>query len=74
MIVRTPPEGPAEKTLRFCDRTFIDAGMAALHQAVFDKFPILVAIGAKPVSAVIMILVSIANRDTIAAICPKFLD
>lgn len=58
----------------FGDGMLIDAGQAALHQAVVIELPVLVAIGTKPVAAVVAVLVGKAHGDTVAGVGPEFLD
>ena len=60
--------------LAFLDRKVVDAGNAPAHEAVLVKFPILVAVTAKPVAAVVMAFVGEAHGDTVVAECPDFLD
>ena len=52
---------------------FIDTRQAPLHQAVLIEFPVLVAIGAKPLAAVVVILVGKTDGDAIAGEGPQFL-
>jgi hypothetical protein len=56
------------------DRKVIDARDAQAHQAMPVEFPVLVAIAAEPVSAVIMPFIGKADGDTIRAEGPHFLD
>ena len=67
-------ERPAVFALAVCDRKIVDAGDALAHQALFVEFPILVAIAAEPMAAVIMPLISKADGDAVVAESPDFLD
>src|ERR1700719_3132961 len=65
---------PAKAAVLFCNRHIVDAGLAAAHQPVAVELPLLVAIGAMPLSGIIMPLVLKPHRDTIAVECPEILD
>jgi hypothetical protein len=54
MIVGAAAERPVELAFALLDREIVDAGDAQAHQAVFVEFPILVAVAAEPVAAVVM--------------------
>ena len=56
------------------DGDVIDAGQAPTHQATLIELPVLVAVGAEPISAVIMPLIGESHRDTIVVKSPEFLD
>ena len=58
----------------FADRQIVDAGDAMLHQAVRVEFPILIAVTAKPMTAVVTPFIGKAHGDAIAAECPQLLD
>src|SRR5690349_23662440 len=66
-------ERPAIFALAFLDRQVVDAGEAAAHQSIGAEFPVLVAIAAEPVAAVIVPLVSKAHGNAIVLECPEFL-
>jgi hypothetical protein len=53
---------------------FVDAGQAALHQAVFRELPVLVAVGAIPLAGIVMVFVGEANCNAVAVVGPQFLD
>ena len=74
MFIRPPTERPKKFALTLGDGVLIDAGNAAAHQAVGIEFPVLVAVGAVPVAAVIPVFVSKADRDAVAAMRPELLD
>src|ERR1700694_5031841 len=63
MIVGAAAEGRRKFTICFLDWEIIDGSEAALHQSHSIKFPVLVAIGAKPAPAVVMPFIRIAHRD-----------
>src|SRR5262245_49405538 len=56
------------------DRQIIDGRMAHCHQPVFIELPILITVGSKPVSRIVMTFISEANGDPIVLKRPKFLD
>ena len=74
MIIRPAPRRPTVAAVRFRYRQVVDAGNAQPHQAMLVEFPVLVAVAAAPVAAVIMPLVSEAHADAVFAICPQLLD
>src|SRR3954451_14340480 len=74
MIVRTAAERPIIFARAFGDRQIVDAGDAQPHQSMFVKFPILVAVAAEPIAAIVVPFISEAHGDAIVAKCPDFLD
>ena len=52
--------------VRFGDGMFVDARDAPAHQPIRVELPILIAISAKPVAAIIVVFVSKTNGDAIA--------
>lgn len=56
------------------DRMFVDAGEPQLHKALGVELPILVAIGSKPLAAIVVIFISESDGNTVASIGPQFLD
>ena len=52
----------------------VDAGDPPLHQAVRIELPVLVAIGAEPVAAVVAVFVGEADGDAISCVGPHLLD
>ncbi len=56
------------------DRQIIDAGDAQAHQPILVEFPILVAIAAEPVTAVVVPFIREACGDAVVAKRPEFLD
>src|SRR4029077_8011898 len=67
-------QGPVKAAVRFADWGIIDGCEAATHQAVVVKLPILVAVGAKPVAAVVMPFIGKTHRDLVLSEDPKLLD
>src|SRR5215469_16208330 len=74
VIIRPPSQWPMILALGFFDWEVVDAGNASAHQSLLVKFPVLVAIAAKPIAAVVMPFVSKPYGDTVFAKCPDFLD
>ena len=54
VIVGTTTKRPVVAALAVSDRKIVDAGNAQAHQAVLVEFPILVAVAAKPITAVVV--------------------
>ncbi len=64
MIRRARPRRrPPETALAFADLYIIDAGLAPAHQAVLVEFPLLIAIGAEPLSGIVMPFVLETHSD-----------
>src|SRR5690242_7036261 len=74
VVIGTTTKLPVVSALVFPDREVVDAGNAQTHQAVLVELPILVAIAAKPIPAVVVPLVGETNRDAVFPKCPDFLD
>src|ERR1700675_215763 len=56
------------------DGSIIDAGDSKPHEAMLVEFPVLIAVAAEPITAVIVPLIGEAHRDTVLAKRPDFLD
>src|SRR5579863_4854132 len=67
-------ERPVVFPLAFLDRQVVDAGDAQPHQAVRVEFPVLVAVAAKPVAAVVVTFIGEADGNPVVAEGPDFLD
>ena len=67
VIIRTAAKRPMVLALALLDGEIIDAGNAQAHQAVVIEFPVLVAIAAKPVAAIIMPFVGETHCDAVLA-------
>ena len=74
MIVRTPSERPVELPISCVDRKVVDACERAAASTLRHQFPILVAVGAEPVAAVIMPFIGEADGDPIIGEGPELLD
>jgi hypothetical protein len=59
-------------SFRFGSRIVVGAHIAAAHQAVFIEFPMLVAVGAKPLPGCIAPFVFKAHRDAVVGEGPQF--
>lgn len=74
MIVRPTAERPMKLALRLLDWLLVDAGVARAHQTILGEFPILIAIGTEPLTAVIVVFIGIANSNAAALESPDLLD
>src|SRR5215467_5595668 len=74
MAVRASPERPVVLALALPDRQVVDARDAHAHQAVLVELPVLVAVAAVPVAAVVVPFVREAYGETILAERPDLLD
>src|ERR1041385_7616838 len=74
MIIRTSAERPMKLPIVFPDREVIDAGDAQPHQAMFVECPVLVAVTAEPIAAVVAPFVGEAHGNTVIVKCPQLLD
>ena len=71
-ICRARSQRPHKLALLWCDKNIIDAGLAALHQTIGIKFPLLIAMSAIPLTGRIVELISEARRDPIVEKAPNF--
>ena len=74
MIVGATTQGPVKAPVSLADWRIIDAREAATHLAVVVKVPILVAVGTKPIAAVVMPLIGKTHRETVLPEGPELLD
>ena len=74
MIVGTAAERPVIFALALRDRQIVDAGDAPPHQPVLVELPVLVAVAAEPVAAVVVPLIGEAHGDAVVAERPELLD
>jgi hypothetical protein len=58
----------------FGDRQIVDAGKPAAHQALLVEFPILVAIGPKPMPAIVTPFIGEPYGDPVILVGPNLLD
>src|SRR5258705_1622164 len=73
MLIRPAAEVPAILAFGFLDRQIVDGSKPTLHEARGIELPILIAVRAKPLAAVVVPFISEANRDTIALKGPQLL-
>lgn len=74
MFVGTTAQRPTEPAIGLSDRVFVDSGEALFHQADGIELPVLVAVSAKPLTAVVMIFIGETHGDAVAGEGPEFLD
>src|ERR1700730_17194834 len=74
MVVGATAKRPVIFAFAVFDRKIIDARDAQAHQAMLVEFPVLVAIAAEPVPAVIMPFIGKADRDVVRIEGPDLLD
>src|SRR3954468_16271073 len=74
MGVRPRSDRPMVLSVRVPDGQVIDAGDANGHETLGIEFPVLVAVAAEPLTAVVMPLVREANRDAVLVEGPELLD
>src|ERR1700676_2183188 len=74
MVVGATAERPVIFSFALLDRKIIDARDAQAHQAMLVEFPVLIAIAAEPIPAVIVPLIGKADGDAIRLEGPDFLD
>ena len=74
VIVGAPAERPVILAIALLDGKIVDAGDAQAHQTMLVEFPVLVAVAAEPMTAVVMPLIGEAHGDTIVTEGPDLLD
>jgi len=74
MIIGASSESPVELSLILSDPEFIDACVSRVHQPFRVEFPILIAVGPKPIARIIVILVGKPDGNPVVQKCPDFLD
>jgi hypothetical protein len=74
MVVGATAEWPVIFSFALLDRKIIDARDAQAHQAMLVELPVLAAIAAEPIPAVIVPLIRKADGDAIRMEGPDFLD
>src|SRR5688500_8714629 len=65
---------PQELPICLFDCKIIDGSIAFLHQAIFVKLPVFIAIGAKPIAGIVVILICKTHCYPVARKRPKFFD
>src|SRR6266481_8418818 len=74
VTIGTAAQRPVVFALALLDRQIVDAGDAQAHQAVLVEFPVLVAVAAEPVAAVVVPFIGEAHRNAVRAKGPELLD
>src|SRR6266487_1739791 len=74
MFVRTATNWPAILPFRLLDRQIINGCKPKSHQAIVIKLPVLIAIGAEPVSRVIMPFIGEPHSNAVCVVSPKLFD
>src|SRR5882672_9298683 len=74
VIVGAAAQGPVKAAVGLADRRIVDAREATTHQAVLAELPILIAVGAEPVAAVVVPLIGEADGHAVLAEAPQLLD
>src|SRR5207244_12858031 len=74
MVIGASTEEPVIFALAIFDRQFVDAGDPPSHQALFVELPILVAIAAEPVAAIVAPFICKAHGYPVVAKRPDLLD
>src|SRR5580692_581174 len=74
MVVRAAPQGPVIFALAIRNRQIVDAGDTQPHEAVLVELPVLIAVAAKPVAAVVVPFIGETHRDPVLTKSPNFLD
>ena len=74
VIIGTTPECPVISAIWLQNGNVIDGRKPCRHQSVFIELPVLIAIGAIPVTRVVVPFVREAHRDTVSGERPHFLD
>ena len=74
MIIRSAAEWPMIFAIVFADGQIVDAGNAAAHIAEIVKFPVLISVGAKPISRIVMPFVRKSDGDVVCLKRPQFFD
>src|SRR5438552_2703998 len=74
MVVRSAAKWPVVFSLAFGNRQVVDARNTAAHQPGGVELPVLVAVGAKPVAAVVAPFIGEAHSDAVVVPGPDLLD
>lgn len=65
---------PMKFAIFFFNRHTIDRRVALLHQAMLIEEPVFIAMSSKPVTLIVVILITEAHHNEIIGEAPKFLD
>ena len=74
VVVGTPALWPAKPAFGFIDDKVIDARNSTAHQAAIVELPVLVSVGAIPLTGAVPTFVGKTNSDPVAGKCPKLFD
>lgn len=74
MISRPGPLGPMKQSVCFGNRNIIYRCVSHGHVAFSVKFPVFVAVGAKPLAIFVVVFIAKAHGDAIVAMRPDLLD
>src|SRR3984885_4646733 len=74
MVVGPPSQRPVILAVRRRDRQIIDARDTPTHQPLLIELPVLVAVGAKMLPAIVVPLIGEADRNPITGERPELLD
>src|SRR4029077_10384752 len=74
VVVRAAPQRPVELAVLRADRKVVDARQPPRHEAARVEFPVFVAVGAVPLTAVVVALVRKPDADPILSEGPDLLD
>ena len=74
MIVGPAAKRPVVFTVALFDWDIVDAGDAQAHQTMLVELPVLIAVTAEPLAAVVVPFISKAHSDAVFAIGPDFLN
>src|SRR6266850_5647296 len=74
MVVRPAPKRPVVLAVRIQNGQVVDGCKSRRHKPIIIEFPVLIAVGAIPVTGVVVPLVSEAYGDPVPSKRPHFLD
>ena len=74
MFIWATTKRPMILALRLLDGQVVDRCKPELHQAISIKLPVLIAIGAKPISGIVMLFIGETNSNAVCVAGPKLLD
>jgi hypothetical protein len=65
--------GAVQEPIRFGDPYIIDAGITMMHDAFGVKLPVLIAVGAIPLTGIVVVLIGKSDRYAVTVKMPKAL-
>src|SRR6516162_2884920 len=74
MIVGTATERPMKLAIAFLDGEVVNAGDASLHQAMLIELPILVAVTAEPIAAIVVQCPELLDQPVVELTTPLALE